>query len=134
MPTSAEPDPLVAARAAIARNAWPEAFELLTAAERDQALTGADLESLALAAFFAGQPEVEDAATERAFNAYLAEGNDARAAYVALHIARNAGRVGRPSIASGWIRRAERLVGPDGDLLCARLPRARSKRKGSGGG
>ncbi len=115
MPTSAEPDPLVAARAAIARNAWPEAFELLTAAERDQALPGADLESLALAAFFAGQPEVEDAATERAFNAYLAEGNDARAAYVALHIARNAGRVGRPSIASGWIRRAERLVGPEGN-------------------
>ena len=115
MPTSPETDPLDAARAAIARSAWPEAFELLTAAERDHALPGADLESLALAAFFAGQPEVEDAATERAFNAYLAEGEDTRAAYIAIHIARNAGRIGRPSIASGWVRRAERIIGAEGE-------------------
>ena len=113
--TSASPDPLVAGRAAIVRNAWPEAFELLTAAQQQHELSGSDLESLALAAFFTGHPEEEDAAQERAFHAYLASGDEVRAAYVAIGLARDAGRFGRPSIASGWIRRAERLLGGEGD-------------------
>ena len=113
--TSASPDPLVDGRAAIVRNAWPEAFELLTAAQQQHELSGSDLESLALAAFFTGHPEEEDAAQERAFHAYLASGDEVRAAYVAIGLARDAGRFGRPSIASGWIRRAERLLGGEGD-------------------
>lgn len=115
VPTSAEPDPLAAGRAAIARNAWPEAFQLLSAAERERPLLGADLESLALAAFFVAEPDAVDTAMERAFNAYLGAGDDIRAAYVALDLARNLNRLGRPSIASGWVRRAERILGVDGD-------------------
>lgn len=114
-PTSAVPDPLESGRAAIARNEWSEAFELLTTAEREHELSGADLESLALAAFFAGRPDEEDAARERAFHAYLASGDEIRAGYMAFDLARTARRFGRLSIASGWIGRAERLVGGDGD-------------------
>jgi class 3 adenylate cyclase len=114
-PASAVPDPLEAGRAAIARNAWSEAFELLSAAERQGELSGPDLESLALAAFFVARPDDEDAARERAFNAYLASGDQVRAAYTAIQLARDASRFGRLSIASGWVRRAERLLGGEGD-------------------
>ena len=114
-PTSAAPDPVGAGREAIGRNAWPEAFELLSAAEQQHALSGPDLESLALAAFFVGRPDEEDAARERAFNAYLASGDQIRAAYLAIQLARSAGRFGRLSIASGWVRRAERILGSEGD-------------------
>jgi hypothetical protein len=54
----ATPDPLQAGRQALARHAWPEAFEHLSAADRDGVLTAADLESLAMAAFFAARADV----------------------------------------------------------------------------
>ena len=57
-------------------------------ADRDGQLSGADLESLALAAFFAAQADVELEVKERAFKAYEAEGNELRAAYLALDVAR----------------------------------------------
>ncbi len=52
-PTSATADALHAGREALARHAWPEAFEQLSLADRAGPLSGADLEGLALAAFFA---------------------------------------------------------------------------------
>ncbi len=110
-----EVDKIAAARAAIARKAWPEAFELLSAADREGPLAGADLEALSLTAFFAAQPEVEDDALERAFKAYLDAGDEPRAAYVAIELGRTAGRLGKASIASGWLRRAERLLSDGGD-------------------
>ncbi len=108
-------DPVQAGRDAVARHAWQEAFDQLTSADRDGRLTGADLESLAQAAFFAARGDVELEITERAFKAYEDEGNEARAAYLATHIARSYGFAGKPSIASAWTRRAERILGPDGE-------------------
>ena len=98
--TAATPDadPLEAARAAIARKAWPEAFELLNAADATGSLGAQDLEALALASFFAGQPEREDDAKERAFRAWLDEGDEVRAAYVAI-IARSQPRAARQGLA-----------------------------------
>ena len=47
---------------------------------------------------------------ERAFKAHLAEENELRAAYVALDLAHDYGYAGKPSIASAWARRGERLL------------------------
>jgi len=115
-PTPAAPaDPMRAGREALARHAWPEAFELLSEADRAGELTAADLESLAIAAFFAARADVEVDVKERAFKAYEAEGNNLRAAFLAVDIARNYGFRGKASIASAWKGRAERLIDPDGD-------------------
>jgi hypothetical protein len=59
-------DPLEAGRDALARHAWPEAFEQLSLADGDGRLSGADLEALALAAFFAARADVELDVKERA--------------------------------------------------------------------
>jgi class 3 adenylate cyclase len=115
-PTSATPaDPLHLGRDALVRHAWPEAFEQLSQADRGGQLLGADLEGLALASFFAAHADVELGVKERAFKAYETEGNELRAAYLGLDIAREYGRQGKHSIASAWTRRAERLIGPDGE-------------------
>lgn len=108
-------DPLAEAHAAIARKAWPKAFELLSAADDAGTLGARDLEALALASFFAGQPEREDDARERAFRAWLEEGDEIRAAFVAISHARNQGRLGKISLAAGWVKRAERLLPEGGD-------------------
>jgi class 3 adenylate cyclase/ATP/maltotriose-dependent transcriptional regulator MalT len=115
-PSSAAPqDPVQGGRAAMARHAWQEAFDQLSQADRDGHLSGEDLEALALAAFFAARAEVELGLMERAFKAHEAEGNALRAAYLALVIARRYGWQGKHSIASAWTRRAERIIGPDGE-------------------
>jgi class 3 adenylate cyclase len=114
-PDAPSPDPLEAGRAAFARHAWTEAFDRLTEADRTTPLAAADLDALALAAFFAARPEVEIEVKERAFAAYLAEGDQLRAASAAVDVARNYLYGGKGSIASGWVHRAERLLPTDGD-------------------
>jgi class 3 adenylate cyclase len=108
-------DPVQAGRDALGRHAWPEAFEQLSLADREGPLSGADLEALALAAFFVARASEELELKERAFKAYEAEGNDLRAAYLAIDLARSLNYAGKHSIASAWSRRAERLAGADGD-------------------
>jgi class 3 adenylate cyclase len=103
-------DHLEIGRGAFARHAWQEAFEALSAAEAEHPLPGADLESLSEAAFFSAHADNEVEAKERAFKAYVAEGNQLRAAYVAVDLARRSSQIGKPSIASAWAKRAERLV------------------------
>ena len=114
-PTYAAGDPVRAGRDALVRHAWDEAFEQLSLADGEGRLSGDDLEALALSAFFAGRADTGLDVKERAFKAYEAEGNDLRAAYLALDIARQYGFAGKPSIASAWTRRAERIIGPDGE-------------------
>jgi hypothetical protein len=112
---TAQPEPLQAGREAFARHAWLEAFERLSEADRERPLGAMDLESLALAAFFAARADAELDIKERAFKAHEADGNLVRAAYLAIDIARTYGFRGKPSIASAWRRRAEQLIGADGD-------------------
>lgn len=112
---AAAADPLAVGRDALARHAWEEAFQQLTQADREGHLSGADLESLALAAFFGAHAAGELAVKERAFKAHEAEGNELRAAYLAVDIARGYGYEGKYSIASAWKRRAEQLIGPEGE-------------------
>jgi class 3 adenylate cyclase len=109
------PDLVDLGRDALGRHAWQEAFDLLSTADRDSQLSGVDLEALALSSFFAAHADLELATKERAFKAYEAEGNPTRAAYLALDVARMYGFSGKPSIASAWKGRAERIIGADGD-------------------
>ncbi len=108
-------DPLEAARAAFAAHAWHEALDRFSEADRPGALTGDDLEALALAAFFVARPDVQEDAKERAFKRHEADGNVLRAAYIAADLARLYGYEGKYAIASAWARRAERLIGPEGE-------------------
>jgi class 3 adenylate cyclase len=113
--STAAAGPVELGRAAIARHAWQEAFDQLSQADGEAGLSGADLEALGLAAFFAARADVEVGVKERAFRAYEAEGNELRAAYLALDVARHYAYEGKHSIAAGWIRRAERIIGADGE-------------------
>ena len=73
-----------AARDALRRHAWGDAFDLFTRAEAESkdGLSGADLESLAEAAFFAAKADARLGIKERAFKAYQSESDPIRAAYV----------------------------------------------------
>ena len=103
-------DPLGDGRAAFARHAWQEAFDLLTRADAAAGLEGPDLESLSTAAFFAGRADLRPPTLERAFAAYQHTGDVVRAAFVALQVAIVFSWRGKTSVASAWARRAERLL------------------------
>jgi class 3 adenylate cyclase len=107
-PTAA--DPLPAGKVALAGHAWQDAFDLLSRADREAGLSGADLESLAEAAFFAGHAELAVEVKERAFKTHLAAEDEIRAAYIALDIANGYGQAGKFSIASAWARRGQKLL------------------------
>lgn len=106
-------DPVQVAREALDRHAWLEATDAFVAAEAVRPLSGADLEGLAQAAFFAARADLEIEAKERAFKAYEGEGDRDRAAYLAIDIARKYGYAGKPSISGVWVRRAEGIIGPE---------------------
>ncbi|HET9458213.1 MAG TPA: adenylate/guanylate cyclase domain-containing protein [Candidatus Limnocylindrales bacterium] len=107
---AASDDPLLAGREALARHAWQEAFDRLSEADRAGGLSGADLEALAMSAFFIARADLEIETKERAFKAYQAEGDLLRAAYLALDLSKQHAYRGRTSIAGAWLRRAERLL------------------------
>jgi class 3 adenylate cyclase len=79
---------LAAARDALEEHRWQEAFDLLARADREGRLGATDLEALAQAAWFNAQPDVAVEAKERAFKAYVAQGNKARAAAMAFDLSR----------------------------------------------
>ena len=108
-------DMLQAARDAIEQHRWSDAFDLFAQADGQGGLSGADLQAFGLTAFFMARADIELDIHERAFKAYEAEGQSVRAAVVALNIARSYGFAGKHSIASAWTRRAERILGPEGD-------------------
>jgi class 3 adenylate cyclase len=104
------PERLAAARDALERHAWQEAFDGFNAADAEAPLSGPDLEALAEAAFFTADVDVRERAYERAFKVHLAAGDQTRAAAVALGLAIDIWIQGRTSIASAWTRRAARLL------------------------
>lgn len=98
------------ARVALDGHDWPAAYDLFTRADGAGALSGADLEAFAEAAFFAAHVDAEMELKERAFKARLEAGERVRAAYVALDLGYEYAYIGKPSIGAAWTRRAERLL------------------------
>ena len=115
MPIEPTTDHRTAARDALDRHAWAEAFELFSRADAQGDLSGADLEAFADAAWFTAHAKVATESKERAFGAYVAEGDRTRAAYLALRLTQEYAFRGKHSIASAWMRRGERLLGGEAE-------------------
>jgi len=101
---------LEAARQALARRAWPEAYERLQEIDAEDPLEPVDLESLGKAAYWTGRPAGAIEATERAYAAHVERGDHERAAFLALTLRRQYATRLAGSIAKGWLGRAERLL------------------------
>src|SRR6185369_16906794 len=95
-------------RDALRRHAWQEAYEALTDADRLGPATGEGLRLLAEAAYWTEHPEDTVDLLERAFGAYLEEGDLAEAALTAFRVAEQHGMRMDISQAMGWAARAQR--------------------------
>ncbi len=98
------------ARRALAERGWAEALELLGEADAEGGLEAADLEAYGDAAWWMGQLGLAIELRERAFAAYTAAGDRRRAAGIALALANDYSHRQQSSIATGWVKRAERLL------------------------
>ncbi len=99
-----------AARSAIHRNAWHEAFDLYRQAAETESLDPEDLEELANAAWWTGRLEENLAFRQQAYTGYLQTNQPGKAARTAASIARDYMGNLAEAMANGWIGRAERLL------------------------
>ena len=108
--TIAQQSPIDAAKAAFARRAWRDAFDLYTQADRAGELTAADLDAYAEVAWWCGQPNDATRLGERAYSAHVAAGDRQRAAMRAIQLGDENANRGANTIAMAWLQRAERLT------------------------
>jgi class 3 adenylate cyclase len=108
---------LEAGRDAGDRHAWSEAYELLAEADAAGPIPPQDLERLASAAWWLGRLDDCISARERAFAAYMDANEQRRAAMVALALAKDHYFKGASSIGTGWVNRAERLLGDEAECV-----------------
>ncbi|MFW6090274.1 MAG: LuxR C-terminal-related transcriptional regulator [Actinomycetota bacterium] len=88
---------------------WATVYEQLSV--RDGAsLTAQELETLADAAWWLCRVEESLAARQRAYQEYLAAGDDRRASYTAWMLSTEYQFTGRSSASAGWLERAKRHV------------------------
>lgn len=92
------------------KNAWPEALEQLSAADRESPLDAPDLELLAVAAHMSGKDEEALALQERAHHSFLERGDVEPAARNALWLGMHLMQMGEFAQGGGWIGRAARLI------------------------
>jgi DNA-binding NarL/FixJ family response regulator len=97
-------------RAAYARRAWSEAFDLLTEADREAPLGLDDLEMAGFAAQYCGHDEVAGQLAARIHRAALIAGDFARAARMAFWLGMGFLQRGDVTQGGGWIGRAARLL------------------------
>ena len=126
---------LAEGRDAFERHAWRAAYESLRMADAAAPLEPADLERLGEAAWWLGRLDDVIAALERAYTAYQAAGPRRDAARMALRLSAEVEHKQEPAVASGWLRRAERLLAGEPEsvehalLSRAHFNRALEKRK-----
>jgi len=105
----ASAEDLAAGRAAAAQRNWRLAYEHLHRADETRgSLAAADLELLGEAAIWAGRHDESIAARQRAYSLHVAEGNERRAASVALALVINYKVRVNAAMASGWFAKAKR--------------------------
>lgn len=101
---------VIAARQAIRSHEWDQAIEGFLHADRAGHLAADDLLLLSDAHWWTGRPDEAEKDLERAYAAYLADGRQTDAAYVAARLTYPAVRRLNLGVASGWAARAERLL------------------------
>ena len=112
MATSTD-DPIAIGREALQRHAWDQAYEALSQADRSGSLTGEGLELLASAAYWSAHPEETLELLERAYAAYLDEGNRPAAAMTAFRVGEQYGMRFAIPQSQGWAAKAQRLAEED---------------------
>jgi tetratricopeptide (TPR) repeat protein len=116
------------ARAALARQAWPEAFTGFGEADSQTRLAADDLDRWATAAVWMNRPDVSIAARERAHAQYVKADQPARAGGAAIELALDNYHMGSRSVCNGWLTRAEKLLETVPDVLeNGYLARARAR-------
>jgi DNA-binding NarL/FixJ family response regulator len=101
-------------REAYADEAWSEAHDGLSAADRADPLAAGDLELLATSAYMLGRESEYLGLLERAHRAHLAAGQPLAALRCAFWIGVNLAGRGEVGQASGWLARAQRLLDEQG--------------------
>jgi ATP/maltotriose-dependent transcriptional regulator MalT len=97
-------------RAAFARKAWSDAFELLSAADAESPLGPDDLELAGFAAQYSGHDETAARLAARLHRTSLEAGDFARAARMAFWIAMGFLRRGDSTQGGGWLGRSAGLL------------------------
>lgn len=97
------------AREAYERREWVAAYRALSDLD-DTTLKGADFSALGITAHLLGRRNDQVQAFQRAFQAYLDEGDLTGAARSGLWLSTVLWAGGEPAIANGWLARAERLL------------------------
>ena len=101
-------------RTAYDRQAWADARDLLSAADREVSLAVEDLEHLAVATYLVGEYAESMEVSRRAYRESIGAGDTARAVRSAFWVAvEHLGR-GEMAPAAGWLARAQRLVDEGG--------------------
>jgi DNA-binding NarL/FixJ family response regulator len=111
-------DVIARARESFERQAWGEAFALLSAADHAAPLALDDLERLSLAAALIGKDAESAAAGARAHHESLRLGDAARAARCAFRVGFHHFTTGDVAQGLGWLARAERVL-DERQLDCA---------------
>jgi DNA-binding CsgD family transcriptional regulator len=113
-------------RQACAGHSWAAAYEALARADRETRLAAEDLEAFAMAAYMLGRDEDYLKTLERAHQAHVDAGVPSRAARCAFWIGLRQSFRGETAQATGWFRRADRLIAREerdcaarGDLMLA---------------
>lgn len=106
--TAATPE---AGRQAAVLGRWKDAYAQFHDVD-PSALTGQDLEAYAESAFWTCRQEEAMALRERAFAAYVTEGQPLLAATVASWLSWDHSARGSFAVAQGWLARADRLLAP----------------------
>ena len=102
-------------RQSYASQAWTDAFESLSAADRSDQLGAGDLELLATSAYMLGREEDYLGILERAYRAHLDADEGLAALRCAFWIGVTLASGGEMGRAGGWLGRAQRLLDRQGD-------------------
>jgi DNA-binding CsgD family transcriptional regulator len=105
-----EHDTLERGRESYARRAWRHSYRDLSLADRAVPLGAGDLELLATSAYMLGRDDEHLRGLERAHQAYQDAGDMLRAARCAFWVGMHLSVAGEMGRATGWLRRAQRLV------------------------
>src|SRR6266849_8756740 len=97
-------------RAAFERQAWGNAYQQLTAADRETGLDPEDLERLAIAAHLVGRDAESTDVWARAHHAFLGRGAAPEAARCAFWLGFTSLIQGEPAQSGGWLARGQRLL------------------------